>query len=144
MEWIHWDGLIVMGLIMVPNLIFAWIRKDGFENRYQNKIAECAEQIGRSGCFGLMVFSIPPLCTGFWFDHAQEVFWIVNGVLTAAYCLIWILFWNRDGLFKSLALSILPSLIFLFSGVVWGNPLLVILSVLFAACHITISYQNAV
>lgn len=33
--------------------------KDGFENKYQNKLVETLEQIGRFTCFGTMIINIP-------------------------------------------------------------------------------------
>ena len=33
--------------------------QDGFENKYQNKLVETLEQIGRFTCFGTMIINIP-------------------------------------------------------------------------------------
>ena len=52
-------GLIFIIVIMVPNIIFAAKCKDGFENKYQNKLVETLEQIGRFTCFGTMIINIP-------------------------------------------------------------------------------------
>lgn len=45
---------------------------------------------------------------------------------------------------KSLFLSIVLSILFLESGIVTGNVLLLLFEVLFAPCHILISVRNAV
>lgn len=52
-------GLIFIIVIMVPNIIFAAKCKDGFENKYQNKLVETLEQIGCFTCFGTMIINIP-------------------------------------------------------------------------------------
>ena len=52
-------GLIFIVIIMIPNIIFAAKCKDGFENKYKNKLVETLEQIGRFTCFGTMIINIP-------------------------------------------------------------------------------------
>lgn len=52
-------GLIFIVIIMIPNIIFAAKCKDGFENKYKNKLVETFEQIGRFTCFGTMIINIP-------------------------------------------------------------------------------------
>lgn len=144
MNLLNLPGAALMAVIMIPNILFTLRNPDGFENTYSNQTVERLEQVGRCGCFGCMMFNIPYLCRGFWFPHALPVYLAVNGVLVLAYCLIWKLCWNQSNVFKALALSILPSLVFLISGILLLHLPLIILSLLFAACHITISYQNAV
>lgn len=144
MNLLNLPGVALMAVIMIPNILFALRNPDGFGNTYHNQMVERFEQVGRFGCFGCMMFNIPYLCRGFWFPHALSIYLAVNGVLVLAYCLIWKLCWKQSSVFKALALSILPSLVFLFSGIILLNLPLIVLSLLFAACHITISYQNAV
>lgn len=55
-----------------------------------------------------------------------------------------VVFWKESSVRKSLALSILPSVMFIFSGIITLNIPLIISSIIFALCHITISYKNAV
>lgn len=64
-EWFNVYGLFFIIVIMVPNIIYAIKCKDGFENKWKNKVVEIFEQIGRYGCFGFMIFNIPN--TGLWF-----------------------------------------------------------------------------
>lgn len=143
MDWIHIWGLIFIVLIMIPNIIFAINCKDGFKNTYQNKAIETAEQIGRFGCIGFMVFNIPGTWFGWWSDEAFAVYLIVGALLVALYCLIWIICWKVHNVFKALALSIIPSVLFLFSGIMSRSVLLIFSALLFAPAHILISYKNA-
>ena len=143
MEWINIFGLIFMTVIMIPNVIFALKCKDGFENQWKNRWVEAIEQIGRFGCFGFMIIHIPGTWFGWWSDEAFAVYLIVDTILAALYCLIWIVCFRKNSVFRALALSIIPSVLFLFSGIMSRSVLLIIAAVLFAPSHIAISYKNA-
>ena len=143
MEWINIFGLIFMAVIMIPNVIFALKCKDGFENQWKNRWVEAIEQIGRFGCFGFMIIHIPGTWFGWWSDEAFAVYLIVYTILAALYCLIWIVCFRKNSVFRALALSIIPSVLFLFSGIMSRSVLLIIAAVLFAPSHIAISYKNA-
>ena len=133
-----------MAVILIPNVVFAVRCKDGFENAWKNKCVEVLEQIGRFGCFIFMVFNIPGTWFGFWFRGALVTYVVVDAVLLAAYCLVWIVCFRRGSVFRALALSVIPSVLFLFSGVMLRSVLLLVAAVLFAPCHILLSYKNAV
>ena len=143
MEWINIFGLIFMAVIMIPNVSFALKCKDGFENQWKNRWVEAIEQIGRFGCFGFMIIHIPGTWFGWWSDEAFAVYLIVDTILAALYCLIWIVCFRKNSVFRALALSIIPSVLFLFSGIMSRSVLLIIAAVLFAPSHIAISYKNA-
>ena len=143
MGWFNYYGLIIIAIIMIPNIIFAVKNKGGFANSYKNKTVEVLEQIGRYACFVLMIFNIPYTYFDFWFDYALIVYLTVNGVLCLLYLIFWVVCRNRNGKLKALSLSIIPSVIFLFSGIVLANIPLIAFSVLFAINHILLSYKNA-
>lgn len=143
-KYVNFWGLILVVIILIPNIVFAISCKDGFENRYQNKLVETLEQIGRFGCFFSMFIMIPYMNKGYWFQQGKTIYLILGFLLVGLYCLGWIVFWKENSIRKSLYLSIVPSLLFLESGVLSGNILLLIFAVIFAPCHILISYRNAV
>ena len=143
MEWFNVFGLTFMVVIMIPNIVFAVRCKEGFENRWNNKAIEIIEQIGRFGCFGFMIFNVPGTWFGWWSDEAFAVYLIVDSLLIALYCIIWVVCRKKNSVFRALALSIIPSVIFLFSGVISRSILLIITSMLFIPSHIMISYKNA-
>ena len=143
MGWFNYYGLIIVALLMIPNIVFALTHKNGFVNAYHNKTAEVLEQIGRYACLVFMVFNIPYAYFNFWFTNALIAYLAVNGGLLLAYLICWGIFWKRTGQAKALVLSILPSLIFLFSGVMLLNIPLLVFAVIFAVNHILISYRNA-
>lgn len=143
MKWFNVYGAVLVAVILVPNVLFTLKCRDGFENRWQNKAVECIEQIGRFGCFGFMIFNIPGTCFGWWSDAARTAYLVVDAVLAAAYCGIWAVCFRRSSVFRALALSIIPSVLFLFSGIMSRSVLLTAAAVLFAPSHILLSYQNA-
>ena len=143
MEWFNVFGLVFIVVIMIPNIVFAVRCKDGFENSWNNKAVEIIEQIGRVGCFGFMIFNVPGTWFGWWSNEAFAIYLIIDSLLIVLYCAIWFVFWGKNNVFRASALSIIPSVIFLFSGVISRSILLIITSLLFAPSHILISYKNS-
>ena len=143
MEWFNIFGFIFICIIMIPNVIFAIKCKDEFENKWNNKFVEIFEQIGRICCFIFMIINIPGTFFGWWSDEAFAIYLIINIILVFFYCLIWIICFKQNSVFRALVLSILPSIIFLFSGIISRSILLIVASIIFAPCHIMISYYNA-
>lgn len=144
MEWFNLTGLIFVVVLLIPNIIYAATNKDGFADKFHNKLVETGEQIGRFGCFILMFIQLPYVTLGYIYDGAQTLYLILGIVLLAFYCGGWIVFRKKNIVAKALTLSILPSVLFLESGILTLNIPLVVLSVVFAICHITISYKNTV
>ena len=143
MEWLNVFGLVMVAVIMIPNILFAMKCKDGFVNKWNNKFVETVEQIGRFGCFGFMIINIPGTWFGWWSDEAFAVYLVVDAVLVTLYCVIWAVCFRKSSVFRALALSIIPSVLFLFSGIMSQSILLTIAALLFAPSHIMLSYQNA-
>lgn len=134
-------GLAYMAVILVPNLVFALRCREGFAHPRTNRVLELLEKIGRFGCFAFMILPGPGF--GFSSDEALALYLIVDALLALAYCVIWIVCFRRPGLFRTLSLSILPAILFLFSGIMSHSVLLMLSSLIFAPCHIAISYQSA-
>ena len=142
MNWLNVFGLVMVAVIMIPNILFAMKCKDGFVNKWNNKFVETVEQIGRFGCFGFMIINIPGTWFGWWSDEAFAVYLVVDAVLVTLYCVIWAVCFRKSSVFRALALSIIPSVLFLFSGIMSRSILLTIAALLFAPSHIMLSYQN--
>lgn len=143
MEWLNIFGLVFMALIMIPNILFAVKHRDAMDDKYHSKPIACVEQIGRFGCFGFMIFNIPGTCFGWWSEEAFAIYLIVDTLLIAVYCVIWAACWKKNSVFRALALSVIPSAVFLFSGIMCRSILLILSSLLFAPAHIFLSYKNA-
>ena len=140
MEWFNYYGLIIMIGIMVPNIVYA-VKKGEFPV-YENKAWQTLEQIGRYGCMAFMVFNIPFVSFGYFFEQGQLVYLIVNGALLFVYILFWALCWKKQSLLRAYALSVLPSLIFLFSAVMLRNIPLLVAALCFAPAHVFISVKS--
>ena len=141
MDWFNLTGLIFVVVLLIPNIIYAVTNKDGFADNYHNKFIEAGEQIGSF----ILMFIQPSFVTlGYIYDGAQTLYLILGIVLLALYCGGWIVFRKGNSIAKALTLSILPSVLFLESGILTMNIPLIVLSVVFAICHITISYKNTV
>ena len=144
MGWFNYYGFIFIAIIMIPNIIFAICQKDGFLNNYKNKAVEMLEQVGRYACIVLMIFNIPYTYFNFWFSYALPIYLTVNSVLCLLYLLFWIIWWNKSGKLKALSLSIIPTAVFLFSGIVVASIPLIVFAVLFGINHIILSYKNLI
>ena len=144
MGWFNYIGLIFVIAIMAPNIVYAIKKKDNVNNSYKNKAAEIFEQIGRYGCMAFMIFNVPYTYIGFYFKFADIAYIVVNAILCAAYIICWIVFWNKTNLARALTLSILPSCIFLFCGIMLCSIPLFVCAVIFAVCHILISVKNGI
>ena len=139
------DGMVSLRGLRKDATLFNKIAikcKDGFDNKWNNKYVEVTEQVGRLGCFGFMIINIPGTWFGWWSDEAFALYLIVDTILVMLYCAIWIICFKKNSVFRALALSIIPSMLFLFSGIMSRSVLLIIASVLFAPSHIVISYKN--
>lgn len=133
-----------MAIVMAPNIVYALKNKTAQDYAYKNKIAEISEQVGRYGCFVLMIFNIPHTYFNFWFENGLTVYLSVNGGLCLAYLVFWIICGNKRGRLRAISLSVIPSVIFLFSGVALAYIPLTVFAVIFAVSHILISCKNAV
>ena len=139
------DGMVSLRGLRKDATLFNEIAikcKDGFDNKWNNKYVEVTEQVGRLGCFGFMIINIPGTWFGWWSDEAFALYLIVDTILVMLYCAIWIICFKKNSVFRALALSIIPSMLFLFSGIMSRSVLLIIASVLFTPSHIVISYKN--
>ena len=138
----NYYGLAIIILIMIPNVIF-FRKNKNFETKFHNRFVEKAEQVGRYGCFLLTIVNIPHTYFGFFFSGGLATYLVVNAILVLSYLIIWCVCWSRYFKFSTYALSIIPSVMFIFSSVMLLYVPLMVLSVIFAVTHITISVKNA-
>lgn len=142
MQWLNVSGLVFMAVIMIANIIYALKHKDAAENKKVGKGLEVMEQIGRYGCMIFMIINIPGTRFGWWSQGAFTAYLAVDALLVALYCLLWAVC-RKKTLLRALALSALPSAVFLFSGIMGRSILLILSALIFAPSHILISCKNA-
>lgn len=143
MGWFNYYGLSVMAVIMIPNIIYVIKHRHDESGKYRNKAAEIFEQIGRYGCFAFMIFNIPYTYFNFLFDGALIVYLTVNGALCLAYLIFWIVCRNNSGILRAVSLSVIPSCIFIFDGIILTSIPLTVFALVFAPTHILISCKNS-
>lgn len=141
MNWFNWIGMILVALLLLPNILYA-IRRKNEENNQKKIILQILEQIGRYGVMLFMIFNIPYTYLGFYFAHAQMIYILINLTLMLGYYLSWIFFWKKNCLIKSMLLSVIPSILFLFSGIMIVSIPLIIFATIFAVFHIWISIKK--
>lgn len=138
--WINLFGAGIVVLIMIPNIIYAVRQKqDEAQAKIPNYLSAC-EQVGRYGCIVLMW--LPLLVWKFGFGSVEEllIYLIDNGLLLLSYYLFWGFYFRKKVLSNAMALAIIPTLIFLLSGILLRHWLLVIAAVIFGFTHCSITY----
>lgn len=141
MNWINIFGLIIVALMLVPNIIYAY-RNKNIENKCNNQIINILEQIGRYGSMLLMVFNIGIFEFGFKSEKNFLVWFISMKILLILYWAFWILYLKTPKMLFAMLLAIIPSIIFVFSGLILRHGLLAIFGIIFSFGHIFVTYQN--
>ena len=140
--WINLFGAGIIVLIMIPNIIYAAKQKqDEAQIKVPRYLSAC-EQLGRYGCIILMW--LPLLVWKFGFGSVEEylIYLIGNGVLLLCYYLFWMFYSRKKTLSVAMALAIIPTAIFLLSGILLRHWLLVVVAILFGAAHCMITYMT--
>ena len=134
---------IVLILMLAPNIMF-WRMAKSRENteKFDNKAVILFEQIGRYACMLLMIFPIGVWKFGFGSVMAMVVYALQNTVLLVSYIAVWMFSFKKMTLSKAVALSVIPTVIFLANGIILKHWLLVAASVVFGAAHITVTWRN--
>jgi hypothetical protein len=141
MNWINIFGLIIVILMLLPNIIYA-IKLKTFENKCKNKTMNRMEQIGRYGSMFFMIFNIGLYEFGFQ-SNVKFVIWLfVIVLLLLLYWLFWYIFFSSPRNTLPMILAILPSAVFITSGLFLRHWLLIISGILFSIGHIYVTYQN--
>lgn len=147
-EWgmINTFNAVVLVIIFIPNIIYS-IRHKGEDigDKYHNRVLFICEQIGRYASMFLMLFPIG--CEDFEFGYKSADLFIVHVlldiVLLIVYVVVWCLYEHKKTMDRSLVLAIVPTLIFLISGLLLQHWFLVFAAILFGIGHIYITYRSA-
>ena len=140
--WINVFGAVIVVLMLIPNIVYA-IRYRDEKNLCTNRLMNLIEQIGRYACIVLMW--LPLLVWKFGFRSVFEMLLYLfgNGALLFAYWVVFFRHMRKRSAAKALTLAVLPSCIFLMSGILLRHWLLVGFAVLFATGHIYVTLKNA-
>ena len=140
--WINVFGVIIVILMLIPNIVYT-IKNRNENNLCTNRFMNVIEQIGRYACIVLMWLPLIACKFGFASVFEMVLYLVCNGALLAAYWISFAVYMKRKTVRLALVLAILPSCIFLLSGILLRHWLLVGFAVLFAVGHIYVTYKNA-
>ena len=134
-------GLIAVIVLLVPS--FASL-SGGKKGSYQYPKTHLAlfTRIGSFCSIFFMIFGINGTFLGPWFPFAAELYLILNAILLFAYIVSWFVTAEQDTLFRAVALSLIPSLLYFVSGLLVLSLPLLVSSILYAAGYIPLCIRN--
>ncbi|MCR5484989.1 MAG: hypothetical protein K6F09_05290 [Clostridiales bacterium] len=135
-------GEIIVILLLIPNIIYALKKKKTENNAEQSvpKLLSVLEQIGRYACMALMILPVLVWEFGFKSKGGFLAYLILNVCLIIAYYIVWALYMKKPSLKSGMTLAVIPTCIFLFSGLLLHHWLLVGLAVFFGVSHCKLTY----
>jgi len=134
------NGIIIL-IILIPNVLYAIrFRKQKIINT--SKIMNILEQTGRYASIVLMIIPLGVWEFGFLSANNFLIYFVGNVAILIAYFVIWIVYFKKPNMSLVLALAILPTIIFLISGITLRHWLLVASAIIFGIGHIYVTYQN--
>ena len=140
--WINIFGAVTVVFMLIPNIVYAVKNKDE-KNLCTNRFMNITEQIGRYACIILMWLPLAVGKFGFAGVFEMIIYFAGNGVLLAAYWVIFAKYMKIKDTRLGIILAILPACIFLLSGLFLRHRLLVGSAVIFAIGHIYVTKKNA-
>ena len=163
--WISMCGLVIVILLLIPNIVYA-LRNPGEKNLCSNRLMNVIEQ---AGWYGSMLFMVLFFGKGSGFPSvaAFAAYLAGNLVLLAVYWVLWGIYFFRTrpqvsvsrqegptavfiagkpavkktAVIKML-LAVVPSLLFLLSGIVLMHIPLILCAVFFSVVHIYVTFVN--
>ena len=139
--WFNADGLVFLIFLLIPNIIYAIKNKD-VVNKCTDKWALIMEQIGRYGSMFFMVFTFGSMTQG-WASVTDFIIYLWGSAfLLLVYWVVWMLYFAGVKNWKSMALAIIPTLLFFVNGITMRNIPAIILAVVFGIGHIYVTYKN--
>lgn len=127
---------------MLPNIYASIFKKELFVNKFDDRLLIKLENIGRYLCMILMVINIQDLYGGFKSVEAFVAYLGINIILLGLYYIVWFIFYKFNNIYKNMILGIIPSLMFIISGILQNHWLLLISGMIFAYAHLRIIWKN--
>ena len=139
--WINVFGAVFVLLLIIPNIIYA-LKNKNIKNLCENKVMNISEQIGRYACIIFMWF--PLLICKFYFKSVLEMvlYFLINGLILIAYWVAFAFYLRAKNAFLAITLAVLPTILFLFNGLILRHWLLVASAILFGIAHIYVTSKN--
>ena len=138
----NYFGIIFIIVLMLPNIYASIFKKELFVNKFDDRLLIKLEKIGRYLCMILMVINIQDLYGGFKSVEAFVAYLGINIILLGLYYMVWFIFYKFNNIYKNMILGIIPSLMFILSGILQNHLLLIISGIVFAYAHLKIIWKN--
>lgn len=138
----NYFGIIFIIVLMLPNIYASIFKKELFVNKFDDRLLIKLENIGRYLCMILMVINIQDLYGGFKSVEAFVAYLGINIILLGLYYITWFIFYKFNNIYKNMILGIIPSLMFIISGILQNHLLLIISGIVFAYAHLRIIWKN--
>lgn len=138
----NYFGIIFIIVLMLPNIYASIFKKELFVNKFDDRLLIKLENIGRYLCMILMVINIQDLYGGFKSVEAFVAYLGINIILLGLYYIVWFIFYKFNNIYKNMILGIIPSLMFIISGILQNHLLLIISGIVFAYAHLKIIWKN--
>lgn len=123
-------GLLFAIILLAPHIVYAKTHNYDM-SVFDNRGMLLLERIGKYCSLFLMSFHIGILDKGFTSPVMQKFWFIFSAVMSAAYIAVWILFFKKEGRVLAYVLTILPAVVFMLSGLLQVNTLLLTFGVVF-------------
>ena len=136
-------GILVLILVLLPNAYYYYQYRERFEKANATskpKGIVVGEQIGRYGCMFFMVVHFGN--AGIRSDIGFALWVLGVMLLILIYWQGWSKFFIQETRQVAILLAVVPIVVFLMTGIVFCDWLLIFCSILFGSCHISISYEN--
>ena len=138
----NYFGIIFIIVLMLPNIYASIFKKELFVNKFDDRLLIKLEKIGRYLCMILMAINIQDLYGGFKSVEAFVAYLGINIILLGLYYIVWFIFYKFNNIYKNMILGIIPSLMFIISGILQNHLLLIISGIVFAYAHLKIIWKN--
>lgn len=140
-NWINILQAAIIIIMLIPNIIF-FIKNPYNHKKCKNIIINTTEQAGRYASITLMIF--PILVKRFSFQsNTMAVFYVfITSLLLLSYLVVYFFYFKSISYNKAIILALLPSIIFIISGILLTHYLLIISGLMFGTAHILITLQN--
>ena len=138
----NYFGVIFIIVLLLPNIYASIFSKEVFVNKFDDRLLIKLENIGRYLCMILMVINIQDLYGGFKSVEAFVAYLGINIILLGLYYIVWFIFYKFNNIYKNMILGIIPSLMFIISGILQNHLLLIISGIVFAYAHLKIIWKN--
>lgn len=123
-------GLLFAIILLAPHIVYAKTHNYDM-SVFDNRGMLLLERIGKYCSLFLMSFHIGILDKGFTSPVMQKFWFIFAAVMSAAYIAVWILFFKKEGRVLAYVLTVLPAVVFMLSGLLQVNTLLLTFGVVF-------------